>query len=538
MATEVTSINELNEEEVKEQQAILTEFLQEKYPNAVVQYGVMHDLVNYLNAIFSAKERKELENWKSARSLLAITENPDIADTDSVDNILSNYNVYRQIGTHAYGTIQLEFSVDSALIIPANTIFSCNGITYVTEKSYLVYQSGNETSTVADRVLQLLDSGNYGCTVDVVATTTGSAGCIKKGSTLSNDTLNNLVVAYAYNDFKGGVDTEDNLSLINRLKSGISTPCWGNRENIKSILFNSAELPEIVDASVIGFSDKEMTRDQVSLFPISTGGKVDLYIKTAPYSITTTETLTASVYQKDIGSTYWVVTVPSSMLYGMWRVTGVYPEDASINTESYELISQQAVSTNEDLSDFDAAYTIYQDIILKFRSINDDTPREIGDYKKFKVSAIGFPNIYDAHTLCHKRSIRPVASDVLIKAAVPCIVSAEVKIKYTKNSDISEDTINDIKAAVTKKINDKTFTSYLTSAELSNEIKQFLSGDQNIAYIQLTGIIMGPGGTLYRLVSPKQLEIPEMPLKYVSPKTTVFLSDINYIDIVTEAVNE
>ena len=108
----------------------------------------------------------------------------------------------------------------------------------------------------------------------------------------------------------------------------------------------------------------------------------------------------------------------------------------------------------------------------------------------------------------------------------------------TKNSNISEDTINDIKSAVTKKINEKTFTSYLTSAELSNEIKQFLSGDQNIAYIQLTGIIMGPGGTLYRLVSPKQLEIPEMPLKYVSPKTTVFLSDINYIDVVTEAVNE
>ena len=114
MSTEVKSINELNEDEVKEQQAILTEFLQEKYPDAVVQYGVMHDLVNYLNAIFSAKERKELENWKSARSLLAITENPDIADEDSVDNVLSNYNVSRQIGTAAYGTIQLEFSEDNS----------------------------------------------------------------------------------------------------------------------------------------------------------------------------------------------------------------------------------------------------------------------------------------------------------------------------------------------------------------------------------------------------------------------------------------
>ena len=538
MATEVTSINELNEEEVREQQEILTEFLQEKYPDAIVQYGVMHDLVNYLNAIFSAKERKELENWKSARSLLAITEYPSIADEDSVDNILSNYNVTRQIGTNAYGTIQLEFSVDNALIIPIGTEFDCNGFTYVTENSYVVYASGSEESTVADRVLRLLDSGNYGCTIDVVATTIGSAGCIKKGAAVSNNTLNNLVVAYAYNDFKGGVDTEDNLSLINRLKSGLATPCWGNRENIKSILFSHDAIPELVDASVIGFSDTEMTRDQVSLFPISTGGKTDIYLKTAPYSITVTDDITATVYQTDVTSTYWVVTIHSDMLPGMWRITGVYPTDASNETSSFELVSQQVVSTNEDLSDFDAAYTIYQDIILKFRTLNDDVLYNIGDSKEFKVAAIGLPNIKDAHNLCHTRSIRPVASDILVKTAVPCIVSAEIKIKYTKNSAIADETIDSIKAAVAKKINEKTFTSYLTATELANEIKQFISGDQNIAYIQLTGIIMGPGGTLYRLVSPKQLEIPDMPLKYISPKTTIFLSDITYIDVVTEAVNE
>ena len=538
MATEVTSINELNEDEVKEQQAILTEFLQEKYPDAVVQYGVMHDLVNYLNAIFSAKERKELENWKSARSLLAITENPDIADEDSVDNVLSNYNVSRQIGTEAHGTIQLEFSIDNAIIIPTDTVFECGDITYVTERSYLVYASDTTSEPVADRILRQLDSGNFGCTIEVKATTAGSAGCIKKGAMLTNDTLSNLVVAYAYNDFSGGIDTEDNISLINRLKSGIATPCWGNRENIKSILFNSTELPELVDASVIGFADEEMTRDQVSIFPISTGGKVDLYIKTAPYSITVTNTITATVYQTDVDNIYWVATIPGSMLYGMWRITGIFPEDSSSNTESFELLSQQVVSNNPDISDFDAAYTVHQDIVLKFRTLYDTNTYVPGDFREFKITAIGLPNIYDAHTLCHKRSIKPVASDVLVKAAVPCIVSAEIKIKHKKNNTITEDTINSIKSEVTKKINNKPFTSYLTSAELSNVIKQFISSDQNIAYIQLTGIIMGPGGTLYRLVSPKQLEIPEMPLKYITPKTTVFLSDINYIDVVTEAVDE
>ena len=404
MATEVKSIDELNEEEVKEQQAILTEFLQEKYPDAVVQYGVMHDLVNYLNAIFSAKERKELENWKSARSLLAITENPSIADTDSVDNILSNYNVARQIGTAAYGTIQLEFSVDNAIIIPAETRFNCAGIVYVTEKSYLVYASTSTSSSVADRVLKPLDSGNFGCTIDVVSTVTGSAGSIKKGAALTNDTLNNLVIAYAYNDFKGGVDTEDNLSLINRLKSGIATPCWGNRENIKSILFNSSELPELVDASVIGFSDEEMTRDQVSLFPISTGGKVDLYIKTAPYTITSTATITATAYQKDINYVYWEVIIPSNLLYGMWRVTGVYPLNAAIDTEGYELVSQNVISLNDNLSELDAAYTIYQNIELRFRTLNDAELYSIGDTREFNVTALGMPNILDAHNLCHKRT--------------------------------------------------------------------------------------------------------------------------------------
>ena len=537
MATEVTSINELNEDEVKEQQEILTTFLQEKYPDAVVQYGVMHDLVNYLNAIFSAKERKELNNWKSARSLLAIEENPDIADEDSVDNILSNFNVTRREGTSAYGDIQLELSEDNYAIIPADTVFTCNGLEFTTLESLTVYPSGSE-SAIADRILKPLDSGNFGCIIPVVASEIGSAGCLKKGTVLANTTINNLVVASAYNDFYGGTDTETNDSLLSRFRAGIATPCWGNRDNIKAILFNSGKLPALVDASIVGMGDTEMIRDQISLFPISTGGKVDIYIKTSPYTITSTVDLTAVAYSKTGGYVNWSINVPANTLFGAWRVTSIRAVDASLEADSYEIIEQTVSDTAGELKPQDVAYTQNQIITVKFRTIESFPDISVGDTKEFTVSLIGLPHIEVATKLCNDRSLKPVSSDVLVKAAVPCIVHAEIFIKYNKVSVLLDSTVDAIKKAVAAKINNKPFTSYLTTAELVSDIEPLLADNQKIASIQLTGIILGPTGDVYRIISSKQLELPDLPLNYVSPKTTAFFSDIDYIDVTTKAIDE
>lgn len=537
MATEVTKLEQIDESSVEEQQSILTQFIQEKYPDIDVSKGVLHDLVQYLNAVYAAKEQKELENWKNCRSLLAITENPTIANADSVDNILSNYNVERRHGTKAIGTIMLEFTEDASTIIPVGTTFNYNDIEFITNVSYLIYSSDSPNSNVADRVLVQLSDGNYGCVIDVTATDIGVDGCIKKNTVLQVSNIANLFVAYAYDDFYGGTDDEDNVSLINRLKEGIATPCWGNRSNIKSTIVNNSNLEGIVDISVIGFDDPEMQRDQISLFPISTGGKIDIYAKTAPYTITKTTTITATITDIDVDYAYWQSTISADILPGMWRVTEVKPQNASKYADNLELVAQYVESTNSDLTVLDACFTKYQDIVIKFKTKVEDG-QSTGQSDKFDISCIGVPSITAVQELCDDRNIVPVAADVLVKAAVPYIIAVEVKIRQSKNNPITEADITNIKSTLASKINNMGFTGVLTTAELAASIKHLLDTGQVIAYIQLSGTILGPNNVLYREATNKQLVVPDMPLNYISKNTTTFFSDVSYIDVVTECFDE
>lgn len=536
MATEVTSLNELNSDLVKEQQDILTTFLVEAYPNIDLSRGVMRDLVQYLNAVFAAKERTELERWKSARSLLAIMEDPSLADDDSVDNILSNYNVTRREGTYATGTVFLEFKEDLSRIIPENVEFSFNALTFRTTTSYMVLDSNSTGSTIADRILIPLDNGNYGCTIDVTADQIGSESCLTRGTELECTTITSLVSAVVYNDFYGGTDTETNEELILRLKSGIATKCWGNRYNIDNLLRNDPTLASLVDISVIGMHDAEMTRDQVTLFPISTGGKADIYVKTAPTTYTVTVPLYATLISKDLTYDYWSIQVPGSVLPGFWRITGIEYASEAPDSTVVELQKQEVTSDNPDYTALDACYTVHQLVTAEFRTPASDSNKK-GDTMQFNVTVMGLPSIDYVQELCTARSIAPVAADALVKTAVPCITTATVTIKQSKHNPVTDSTVATIKNTITTTINNKGFTGYLTASELMDSIQDLLDQSQRIASMQLTGIILGPNGTMMRDVSNKQLVIPDMPLNYITANTTSFFSDVSYIDVVLETID-
>lgn len=537
MATEVTSINELNTNDVKEQQDILSTFLAETYPSIDISHGVFRDLVQYINAIFAAKEQTELDRLKSARSLLAITEDPDLADEDSVDNILSNYNITRNNGTYAVGVVLLEFKSDVSLIIPSGVSFRFNDLTFTTTTSYMVLNSTNTSSVVADRILTQLSNGNYGCTINVTATQIGTASCLKKGTELTTDDIYGLSTAIVYNDFYGGTDAETNYELITRLKSGIATKCWGNRVNIEALLRNNETLASMVDVSVIGMNDEEMLRDQMTLFPISLGGKVDIYVKTAPTTYTESQSIYATLTASDLEYDYWTLIVPGTILPGFWRVVGIDYLNETPKNDIVTLVEQSVISDTDTLSQQDASFTVHQSMQVSFKTIRDPSLEQNAN-KPFNVTVMGLPSIDYVQDICNDRSIMPVSSDVLIKAAVPCITTVSMVIKQSKNNTVSESTVATIKNIIASSINNKGFTGYLTVSELTDAIQGLLGSSQNVASVQLSGVVLGPAGTMYRDVSNKQLVIPDMPLSGITARTTTFFSDVSYVDIILETVDE
>lgn len=535
MTIAVTSLDELSESDIKAQQTLLSSLLAEKYPEIDFQRGVFHDLVCYLNAVFSAKTALELEKWKNSRSLLAITQNPELADDDSVDHILSNYNITRKTGKTASGKVMLEFSKDINYIIPSGFTLTYNDLTFKTTKSYSISPSGVARAS-ADVALSALSSGNYGCLISVTADSAGSSGCLKKNTVLSaNSSYSTLVTAYAYDDFIGGEDTETNEAVISRLSAGLATPTWGNRRNIESLLRNSEDFPSLVDVSVVGFGDEEMLRDQMTIFPVSCGGKTDIYVKPCPYMSTVTFEDSATVIETDGINVKWMIPIQSAWLPGAWRAISVFPTDSDAQLAECTIVSQEIESTDDRYADSEVALSAYQRIVLTFKTQSTYfSSKTVGSDASFTITVEGFPLIDSLQDTLSTRELVPVASDVLVKGAVPCLVSPTVHIKANSGVEVTEEQIKAIRESLTSYINSTGFAETITTAQLAILVQAQLIQGQITTRIQLTGAILAPNNFVWRETSASKLTIPYYPLNGVTSATTVFMSSEDYVDIVTE----
>lgn len=526
----ITSVDSLSASDVETQQTILTQFIQDKYPNIDLSHGVLHDLVQYLNAVFAAKHLTEMDRWRASRSLKSIQEDPTLAEDDTVDILLSNYNVKRITGACAAGTLFLEFEEDLSVLIPIFCKFTHNGVTYQTEDSFVVYSSDADDTSLADKVLQPLANGYFGVSIPVIAVEPGTAGQMEKGTLVAaEENLLGLVRVYAADTFTGGIDTEDNAILVKRLISGMATPAWGNRYNIESLLRNKSGLAQLIGISIIGYGDKEMRRDTLSCFPVSAGGCVDLYVKPAA---STSKTITQTAILQDItcDTMTWATTVPAATLYGFWRVSEIHPVTDTLS-ESYDIISQTPKSINPEYDDLTVPYTVYQDMDVVFQTGLLDGELSIGDSANFDITTIG---IADLDTVQHTLSDPDYCSltaDVLAHAAVPCFLGVSLSLVQSSYNQILDTQIASIKSAICSYVNNTDFCSYISSADIVQHIQDLLLPGQGIKQVQLSGTIMIPGGSVWRATSPKNIQIPNLPEKQVTKRTTAFFTNESLLEI-------
>lgn len=523
MTIEITSIDNLTKEDVDNKREELIAFVQEKYPTIDISRGVFSTLILELSAIFGAKFEEELNRWKASRSFKAIEEDPTLADDTAVEHILSNYNVSRKSGAYATGTVTLVFSKNISYIVPIGYSLRCNDITFITTQSYAVYSSNSSVIDEDSLVLTPTKDGGYSCKIEVTAETTGSAGCIKKNSDLEIITpITSLVRAYAAEDFVGGSDTETNAVMLNRFKSGLATPCWGNKYNIESLI--RAETSHILDLAVAGYGDVEMTRDQLTLFPVSVGGKTDLYVKTAPYSSTITEKLTANLQSID-GNVYtWSTFVPADILPGFWEITGIESEltEEEPDVVSGTLVSEGNYSRNElVISTEDCFFTVYQGREITFtteplRSV------ELWSSFDFNISLYGCPYIDEIHNIVTKDSLKPVSSDVIVRAPIPCDVYATIHLNYNNSSALTDEQQLAIQNALSVYINNTGFNQTLLVSDLIPIVQNELVSGQKIAGIQLDGIILSPNLKRKRISSNQYLKVPNIPSEGITSKITAY----------------
>jgi hypothetical protein len=555
MPIEITSLSQLSAEKVQSMVATLSQLMAERHPEVELTRGVFHDLVLYFDGLLNAAIQENIERVKQSNSLLKITEDPTLADPDIVDQVLSNFNLSRDNGTPATGTVTIIFNGDVRTEIQQGVRFTAedNNLVFVPTATFIALPStttGALTEANQRKMIPVGD-GTFAATINVIATQVGEAGNLKRGTTLTPDTvLNNTAAAYAAADFINGKNPATNEEYLTRLSTGLAAKTVGSRASYVAAIMAQPAFSNTKHLSILGCGDAEQQRDQHSLFPVSGGGKIDIYAQTNNYAQEKDHLLEATYigpYTEDQNNTgncedrrlagntptgtIWQVSIGRDLAAGFYEVAQIVDPVVTLPVNYSVLEDNRGV----DFSDLDfipdvlylheSAYTRYQTAVVRF--VNTDIqpgPTLVpGQTKKwYRVTTTGMPLIGEMQDYFTGRETRPRATDILIKAPVPCFTKIAFEIRKAP-----ADAAPDI-AAIQRSVSDAVaaigFAGQLHASVISTAAHKYLNGRQAVGSIDMFGRIRRPDGTTAFVRDNTIVKLPNDVSRLVTGRTTVFLT--------------
>ena len=373
-----SQLNELTPTVVTAEEERLVEMLLEELPSLDLNPGrVLRALLIRPAALFAALNNLNVNKLQRSQSLLEVEEDPALADTTTVDAILSNFLLSRESGTKASGQISIVVDERVTTSIPAGTVFtSTSGFKFANAATFTGVTDSSLVNTARDRLMTQRSDNKYVFTVDVVAAVVGAASEVGKDTRFTLDPQPpRFFDAFAGSDFTGGKSTETNQAAVARLRTGITAQTVVGRGHIEALLRN--QFTGILDISTIGYGDLEMRRDSHNFFSISQGGKVDIYPRTRNLPIRTT--VTKSAVLVDAAQQIWQLSFGRDEYPGLYQIDSVLPV-GSAASGTLELISDVR-AMNITGYDFvplvvdvnEGVYSRFQTVQLRFKDPNTPT---------------------------------------------------------------------------------------------------------------------------------------------------------------------
>lgn len=529
MATEITSLTQLTATDVQHGQLQLTELLRGAYPELALERGVLHDLVLFLHGISHAVTLTEISRVQTARSLLEITQHPDLADTTTVDHILSNYLITRKVGTRADGVITIVVEGDSTMVLAANSRFIASGLTFRTDVPITARPPGTVVTAVNDRTLIRRDDGRYEFTVPVTAEEVGEQYNLRVGAKFEPEPPPaRFVTAYSAADFTGGRADETNTEVLSRMANGIAAKVAAGRTNIAAMIRERAAFADTLNISIVGYGDPEMVRDQHGIIPVSGGGRIDVYCQSLALPLTKTLRIAARLVSIRSTDSIWQFTLDRDAAPGFYDVQNIRRLSDPSDVAGFELVSDLRSWDFADdtwhpdiITTAEALYTRYQTTVIQF--IDTATPRvglTVGDTVEYAVDVLTQENIGNIQDFLNSSTSRHLAADLLVKSAIPCFLTVDVVIE--RDSQESAPDLAPIRTAIAAMVNKAGFAGTIYGTQITGVINGFLQGTQAVSSILLRGKIRKPDGSFVSLRDAMTITIPELPSIGITPRTTCF----------------
>jgi len=536
----ISSLRELAPEKVADTLLTLAQLMQERHPDVELTRGVFHDLVLYFNSVLNTAVRENIDRILQSRSLLQITQNPALAEDELVDHVLSNFNVTRNPGAQATGAATFVFLLNDRTVLPGDVEYVADEVVFVPTDTYIVLPAGSIATAANERVMVDVGDGTYAATVPFIARDPGTNGNIRRGTKFySNSIPGNISEVFSGSDFVSGKNSATNEEYLQTLDLGLTAATIGSRKSYEKFIRAQPAFKNILHCSILGYGDPEQQRDQHSLFPISGGGKVDVYVQTMPYAQAIEHTLQATYVGIGENGTIWQVPLPRDLHPGFYEVVRVAkPLDKTSN--GYAVLSDargvdlaQITYVPDIIYAVEGVYTRYQTAIIRFEDSDTLSSGLTLNQSKalYTITTRGMPLVADIHDTMTSRDNRPRATDILVKSAVPCFTKISFEIRTENNDVVSDATILAMKQAVVDAIAGVGFGGQLHSSVIATAAHKFLTGRQAIGEIDMFGRIRRPDGENVYLRDRTLLVIPDDPQRLVTGRTTVFVTGVDDVSI-------
>lgn len=532
MPLQISNLNELEPEKVEAMLATMAQLMQESHPEVELTRGAFHDLVLYFNSVLNAAVRENIDRVLQSRSLLQIMENPELAEDELVDHVLSNFNVTRDPGTPASGIATFVMNLPVETFIDPDLGYIANDVTFFPTAAFRVLPPEATPQNELDKVLIPVGDGTYAVNIPLAATTIGDVGNISRGTKLvPTFSPNNVLNVFAASNFADGRDPATNYDYLKKLSTGLAAKTIGGRKSYEAFLRANPTFENLLHCSVLGCGDPEQQRDQHGLLPISSGGKIDVYIQTSSRAAESVHFLEATYIGPAETGTAWQVTIDREVSPGFYDIARISAV-GDTTSNSYPILNEvrgvdfdNSVYVPDIKYLHESAYTRYQTAALQFADRDTLTDGlTAGVSKKYYAVAIrSMPLVAEAHDLLTSRDNRARGTDILVKGAIPCLTKISFTVQTETNEVVADSTITLIKKEIVKAIAAVGFSGQLHSSVVSGAAHKHLVGRQALREIDMFGKILRPDGTVAYLRNNTLLTIPNDPQRLVTGRTTVFL---------------
>lgn len=530
----------LSETQVQDTLDFLAQQLAEYSPSLDGKRGLLRDIVLHLESVFATATGNVVQTQiTESGSLLAVSEDPSLADEDAVDRLLSNFRITRRPSAKSSGSVTIVLDSLYPVVIPGSAQFLSGSIAFEASSAYAARTDSSFILGTTDRLLESIGGGEYAFNIEVDAVEAGSSGQIRRGASLSPSfSIPHFLRAYAEQDFTGGQDAQTNEELLHVLDEGLSDKSPSNRTGVAALIHNTAEFASVTDISVIGFGDSEQIRYH-SIFPVAFGGRVDVYARTQGLFQSVKVTKTAVLVEKPAGDIngVWQLSLARGDAPGFYEVERVcisgdtgagYPADST--AKDLDLTDDGEFIPDLETSD-EAAFSRFQSAVVRFTDTDTSTAgltvnSSTADYD---IYVRAMPLIEDLQIFLGDRDRRPMGSDILVKAPVPCFVSLSFSISKLAGQDDPD--LSAIKTSMADYVNGLGFNSVLSASALAHEVYSHLSAGQTCSTIDMHGRVLYPDGRQTFLHSSVELTAPTASTSMVSDKTVCFFLDPLDIDI-------